>query len=264
MPRKNSQRRQGKSKSTDGFRISDGPVVPESKEGRNVSEFNNVGLAHPYDPPVLFAIARDPRTIFTYWNIDWPSIFEKGDPVDRQVHLRLYRADGIEETNAAVEPLVGHYYLQLPRPNSSYQVEIGYYQSADVWHSVAQTDVVTAPRDDIGEAGNVDLATIPLHLSFQRLLDLFGAPNRSALAERISKFQTHALDDEKRTVLSRKEREVLRATNISLPEMAAARRAFADLAADEELRNRSEAILNFGSTSPARGFSQSSWNSGAA
>jgi len=263
MPRKNSKRHQAKSKFANGFRISTGPVVPESEKERGVSEFNNVGLPRPYGPPVLFAVARDPRTIFTYWNVDWPSIFEKGDPVDRQVHLRLHRADVVEETNVTVEPLVGYHYLPLSRPNGSYQVEIGYYQPADVWHSVAQSDVVIVPRDDIAETANVDLATIPLHLSFQQLLDLFGAPKRSGLAESISQFETLALDDGERGVLSRKEREVLRTTNISLSEITAARRAFADLVTSEKLRKISRAILNFGSTSPARGFDQSSWSSGA-
>lgn len=252
MPRKNFKRRQGKSKFANAFRISTGPVVPHSEKGRDVDEFNYVGLPRPYGPPGLLAVARDPRTIFTYWNIDWPSIFEKGDPVDRQVHLRLHRADVVEETNVAVEPLVGHHYLPLSRPNGSYQVEIGYYQSADVWHSVAQSDVVIVPRDDIVEAANVDLATIPLHLSFQRLLDLFGGANDEALARVISRLQKRALRSEGHKELSAKERKILRGVDVSLSEIAAGSRAFTE-SDSEKLWKRTDALLGFGPTSPSGG-----------
>ena len=44
--------------------------------------------------PFLFAIARDARTIFASWNINWRSVFEKAMPADRQVHLRVIGGRG--------------------------------------------------------------------------------------------------------------------------------------------------------------------------
>jgi hypothetical protein len=49
-----------------------------------------------------------------------------------------------------------------------------------------------------------------------------------------------------------------------LSEIAAARRAFIDEASIETLRKRTEPLLRFASTSPARGFGESSWSSSAA
>ncbi|MFZ3375488.1 MAG: hypothetical protein WA183_08035, partial [Chthoniobacterales bacterium] len=134
------------------------------------------------------------------------------------------------------------------------------YQPADVWHSVASSDQVNMPPDRVAENADVDLATIPFHLSFQRLIDLFRASNRDALAEIISRLQKRALTDEESGLLSAEEWEILRAMNLSLSDVAAARRAFKERASSEKLRKRTEAILGFGSTSPARGFGVSSWS----
>src|SRR6266566_5307929 len=85
-------------------RISNGPVVGFARsDPKFPSDLPEVELPRVYGAPLLFAIARDPRTLFAYWNVDWSTIFENTAPVDRQVHLRVYRSDGSEETVAAVE-----------------------------------------------------------------------------------------------------------------------------------------------------------------
>ena len=265
MPRENSKRHSEESNFADGFRISNGPVAPQdSEEARDVREFDNVGLPRVHGAPMLFAIARDPSTIFTCWSVDWLTVFAKTVPVDRQVHLRVYRADEVEEKNVAVEPMAGYCYIAIPRPSGSYHVEIGYYQPADVWHSVAVSDEVTMPPDQVADPADFDLVTIPLHLRFQRLLDLFGAANGDALVEIVSQFQNRALNDEVRKKLSPQELEVLRAMDLSLSEIAAARREFTRNADSEALRKQTEALLSFGQTSSSPGFSGRMWSSGAA
>jgi hypothetical protein len=263
MPSKNPNQHKGESKFADAFRISSEAVVcSDNEQGRNLSEFNDIGgLSRVHGAPLLFAIACDPRTIFAYWSIDWPAIFAKTVPVDRQVHLRVYRADGIEEESVAVEPMVGNCSFAISRTRSSYHIEIGYYQPADVWNSIATSDEVTMPTDSFADCRDVDLATIPFHLSFQRLLDVFGAAKRGALAETISQFQKRALSHESRKQLSAEEREILRGMDLSLSEIAAARRSFIDTAGSEGLRKRMETLLGFGPTSPSRGFGDSDWTS---
>jgi len=252
-----------KAETASGFRISEGPVVRLARGKRKFDLEDVVELPRVYGEPILFAIARDPRTIFTYWNIDWPSIFRSASPVDRQVHLRVYKNDGAQETSAAAEPMASDYYLTVSQPRGVYRVEIGYYQPEDVWNSVAMSDAVTMPPDSVSESVDVDVATIPFHLSFQRLIDLFRAANGDALTEIISRLQRRALTDADRELLSPEEWEILRAMNVSLDEIDAARRAFMDRAASAKLRKRAEAILGFGSTSPSHGFGQSSWVSAA-
>jgi len=203
---------------------------------------------------MLFAIARDPCTIFTCWSVDWLTVFAKTVPVDRQVHLRVYCADEVEEKNVAVEPMAGYFYIAVPRPSGSYRVEIGYYQPVDVWHSVAISDKVRMPPDQVAAPADFDLVTIPFHLGFQRLLDLLGAANGDALAEIVSQFQKRALSNEVHKKLSPEEREVLRAMDLSLSEIAAARSEFSRNADSETLRKRTEALLSLGQTSSSPGF----------
>ena len=243
-----------------GFRIS--PDAIATLADHDTAEFGPdlVELPRLSGPPILFAIARDPRTIFTYWYIDWASVFQNAAPVDRQVHLRVYQRDGTEETSAAAEPMAGQHYLTVSEPRSAYRVEIGYYAAQGIWNSVATSDEVTMPPDTVAENVDVDLATIPFHLSFQRLIDLFrGSNTGDALMEIISRLQKRALTDEERDLLSPEEWEILRAMNLSLDDLKSARGAFATRASEAALRRRAEALLGFGSTSPARAFGESSW-----
>ena len=259
-------RKPSKSKSmTDGFRISNGPVIRPTEEAkREGDDFGDmVELPRPSGAPILFAIARDPQTIFTYWSIDWPTIFAEGMPVDRQVHLRVYTGDGAQETSAAVEPMAGNSYLAVSQPRGVYRVEIGYYQPEDVWNSVAVSDEVTMPPDNVATDIDIDVATIPLHLSFQQLLDLFRVSNGAALTEIISQFQKRALNEKERELLSLEEQTILRAMDLSLLNTAVARRAFLNQADYETLRRRAESILSSGSASPRGGFGESSWASAA-
>ena len=263
MATKNHRQAKSKSNVTDGFRISNGPVIQSAEEaGTSAADFGDIAeLPRPHGAPELSAIARDPRTIFTYWSIDWSRLFAQTMPVDRQVHLRVYRGDGALEMSAAVEPMAGNSYLTVSQPRGVYRVEVGYYQPEGVWNSVAMSNEVTMPADDIAQHADVDLVTIPFHLSFQRLIDLFRASNRDALAETISRFQRRALNEVERHLLNVEEREILHTMDLSLIEIEAARRAFIDQAENETLRKRTDGILRSGSSSPAGGFGESSWSS---
>ena len=241
-----------------GFHLSKESVLSLAESERVDFVPDEVELPRFYGAPVLFAIARDPRTIFTYWSIDWPSIFEQTAPVDRQVHLRVSRTDGGEETRAAAEPMAGNCCLTVSQPRGTYQVEIGFYQPADVWHAVARSGKVTMPPDSVAESTDVDLVTIPFHLSFQRMIDLFRASADDPLTPIISRLQQRALTSDERDALSAEERQILQAMNLALEEIGAAGAGFNRSVNAAALRRRAEALLGFGSTSPAGGFSSSS------
>lgn len=219
---------------------------------------DSVGLLQVYGRPILFAIARDSRTIFVSWSIDWPSVFAKALPAGREVHLRVYRADGLEEKSVPVEPMATMHYVTIPGPHASYRVEIGYYRPADVWHSVATSNEVLMPPNGIAETAELDLATIPFHVSFQQLLDLLGPATDTALAAVISQFEKRALSSEEKTLNGRDEK-ILRELHDWVSEVAAEWRAFNDID-DEKLARRTRALLGFGSSSPFRGFADSSWS----
>jgi hypothetical protein len=110
------------------FHISRQPIVPRA-EGE---ESHALELPRFHGPQSLVAIARDPWTIFAYWNVDWPSIFKNAAPIDRQAHLRVRCADGLEEKEAAVEPMAAIHYVTMSQRHRACRIEIGYYQPADI------------------------------------------------------------------------------------------------------------------------------------
>lgn len=225
--------------------------LAETEESHDLG--NGLGLPRFHGSPRLLAIARDPWTIFAYWNVDWPSIFKNAAPIDRQVHLRIHCADGLAEKEAAIEPMAGMHYVRMSQRHRACRIEIGYYQPADVWHSVAMSNEIVIPPAEMSEAEHVDLATIPFHLTFQQLVDLFGAANDDGLATVISRFQTRAVSSGRSEKLSPEESKILRRAGVALSELADARRAFNQLDS-EKLRKEAELLLKPGATSPSRGF----------
>jgi len=236
------------------FVLSSQPIVPEQRasEPNARRDYENLGeLPRSYGGAFLFAIARDPHTIFVYWDIDWVPIFEPTPPIDRKVHLRLLWHEGIEESTVAVEPLAGSHLLSVLHARSSYRVEIGYYAPEKIWNSVAISSAVITPPDDVAENGPIDVATIPMHLSFQRIVDTFRGSkyDGDALAEIVSRLQHHA--DSSDATLPESERELLHALESGLPESQASHRARLRNAPDVFAeRERIESILGLGASSP--------------
>ena len=254
MTRANSKHLRRKWRSGNDFRISNRAVVSSDSERQRESEERaGGGFPRAYGAPMLFAIARDPVTIFVCWGVYWPAVFADNAPVDKQVHLRVHTAEGVEEKRLAVEPMAGNCYIEVSRPNTLYHLEIGYYQPADVWNSVATSNEVTMPASHMSKNLDVDLAAIPFHLSFQDLVDLLGPANDNELAVVISQFQKRALSRERRKAPSGNERKILRKLQVSLSEVAAGWRAFDEIDS-ETLPRRTRAFPGFAGTSPSRGF----------
>ena len=160
------------------FALSNRPIVPpelREQSSRDPSrDYENLGeLPRFYGRPVLFGIARDPHTLFTYWEIDWKSVFGDKPPANRKVYLRVISDDGSEETRVTVEPFAGNHCVAVSQTRSTYRVELGYHEPANVWHSVAISGAIMTPPDDVSESDDIDVATVPFHLSFQRMVDAF-------------------------------------------------------------------------------------------
>jgi hypothetical protein len=230
--------------------LSSHPIVEEHRATGSIRDYENLGeLPRSYGGAFLFAIARDPHTIFAYWDIDWPAIFGDTPPADRKVHLRVLWHDGIEESTVAVEPLVGSHLLSVTRARSSYRIEMGYYAPENFWNSVAISSAVITPPDDVAGGDSVDVATIPFHLSFQRIVDTFRGSkyDGDALAEIVGRLQHHA--DTSDATLPESERELLRALESGLESQGAHRERLRNAPDVFATRERVESILGFGATS---------------
>ena len=183
-----------------------------------------MGLTRVHGQPFLFALARDARTIFASWNIDWRSVFETAMPADRQVHLRVIGGDGVIERTVAVEPMTAMHYVTISVLHKSYCVEFGYFQSFDTWHSVATGDEIEIPP--LGRVGvaEVDLGTIPFHLSFQQLAHRLGAATNTPVARVVSEFENRVLGTHSPNKTTRSDMQILRHLNLTLREIATAER----------------------------------------
>jgi hypothetical protein len=147
----------------------------------------------------------------------------------------------------------------LQQRHRACRIEIGYYQPADVWISVAMSNDIVIPPAEISDAEHVDLATIPFHLRFQQLIDLFGVVDDDALATMISRFQVLAMSSGSEDKLSSEERKVLQRTGVALSEVANAVRAFNQVDR-KKLEREAKTLLGLDATSPSRAF-RSDWTS---
>ena len=232
------------------FRICREPVVRLGAADQLSAAADSMSLPRICEEAMLFAIARDEHTIFVSWDIDWPPVFGKAMPVDRQVHLRLIGQCCVEQ-RVAVEPMAAMYYLTTAGPDDSYRVEIGYFQPADTWNSVALSDEVKMPPQGSAEIAEVDLVTIPFHLGFQQLANLFGAADGTPLARLVSEFQKRALTSDQPN--ESPETQILRKLNLSLPQIASAQLEF-EKGDHDKLARHTRAFIRVTTTSPSRGF----------
>jgi hypothetical protein len=237
------------------FVLSNRPLVPQELQeaaARPSGDYENLGeLPRFYGRSFLFGIARDPHMLFAYWEIDWKSAFGDKPPADRKVHLRVISEDGSEETMVTVEPFAGNHCVAVSQARSTYRIELGYHQPAEVWHSVATSDAVMTPPDDVSESDSIDVATVPFHLSFQRMVDSFRASkyDGDALVEIVGRLQELA-DNSAEADLTDTDRELLRALDWTGARTDATQRA--RLRKSESpfaTRQRVESILGFGVSS---------------
>jgi hypothetical protein len=164
------------------------------------------------------------------------------------------RFDGAEETAVGAEPMAANIYITVSPTRGPYHVDLGYYGTGNVWKSVAMSDEIEMPPDSISETADVDLATIPFHLSFQRMIDLFRLANRDTLATAIGRLQRRIASGHDPAPLSDKEEEILSEMNLTLDELRTALRNFALVEKPGASRKRAEAILGLGGGSVARPF----------
>ncbi|MDQ2866958.1 MAG: DUF4912 domain-containing protein [Verrucomicrobiota bacterium] len=176
------------------FKISAGPVTSPSSKTR-APEGARGDLPMHYGAPQLLAVGRDPETLFVCWSVDWASLFADEQPEDRRAHLRVKSLDSGRTISVAVEPMQGTCAVPNLQPGEKYSVEIGYFAPAEKWHRVA----VSNEAELAGEASStdtIDVATVPFHLTFERMLSMFRGTSREGLAEKLADFQEQAADEE--------------------------------------------------------------------
>jgi Domain of unknown function (DUF4912) len=198
------------SSSPGNFKISDVPLASSSLRASEADEASE--LPQHSGKPLLLAIARNPRTLFLCWSVDWPAQFGSEIPADRRAHVKLTSRDS--EQMEAVEPLRGNWTVSDLEPGGTYAVEIGYYAPANHWTLVVSDEVTMPLRGATNDETPVDVATVPFHLSFQRLVDLFGSNDN--LIQRLADFEERTA---RAPLRSQREEEILRALGLTADEL---------------------------------------------
>ena len=153
-----------------GFRISAQPVVGEK---RAVSARNEGSPARASSPDLLYVVARDPKSLFLYWDLNWTWLFARAGISARQVHLRTYRGDGAVEGTQEINPFRGHCFAEVGAAGTEYYCELGSFEGAE-WKSLVRSGTTATPEANRSDDFTAEFATLPTHLSFQRLLDILG------------------------------------------------------------------------------------------
>ena len=130
-----------------------------------VDLLNDLGsLPRSYGEEVMFLVAQDPHWLFTYWDIDISR--HPGGPCI----LRVEHASGDLEQEIEVSFETRNWYIPVQKAGGSYAVELGFHRYGK-WNSIARSPIATTPRDKFSESAAFDFATLPMHISFQRLVE---------------------------------------------------------------------------------------------
>ena len=138
--------------------------APRQKAAAKVDLDALGSLPHGYGTDMVFLVAQDPNWLFTYWDIDITR--HPGGPC----HLRVEDEGGsiVQEIQVPFE--TRNWYVPVKESGKAYCVELGFYRGRS-WKTLARSISVATPRDRLSESAQFNFATVPLHLSFQRLVD---------------------------------------------------------------------------------------------
>lgn len=121
-------------------------------------------LPRSYGTDSIFLVAQEPHWLFTYWDIDI-SLHPGG-----KTFLRVTGEGEAVESEIEVPFETRNWYIPVNNAGAEYTVEIGYYRGSQ-WHAIARSITVRTPKDKVSESDDFNYATIPLHLSFQKLME---------------------------------------------------------------------------------------------
>ena len=168
-----SPKNEGETKKS-GSKLREAPVIPvaagetdstpASPSGKSV-DLDHLGeLPQSYGSDTIFLIAQEPHWLFTYWDIDI-SRHPGG-----KTFLRVYEGEKTVEAEIEVPFETRNWYIPVKRAGAKYTVEIGYNRGS-VWKVIARSHTIETPPDHLSDSDQFDYATIPLHLSFQKLVE---------------------------------------------------------------------------------------------
>lgn len=235
------------------FQVSSEPVIAEQASLPDPTGH----VPHSYGSESLHLLASDPQTIFAFWDLDWNAAFGGPAPAERKVHLRILNSDDVAEATVEIEPSARTCSVTVSEVNAAYSAEIGYFTATNVWSPIAVSAPVTMPSGGITEAAaSTEYATIPFHLSFQRILDALPTPEQespASLTSMLSGLRARAATGVKTLGFSLGQRELIQTIDESVAKVPAPI-ALPSVSLEAWSGEKLQRILGFGGASPTGGF----------
>ncbi|HEY5753915.1 MAG TPA: DUF4912 domain-containing protein [Chthoniobacterales bacterium] len=172
--------------------IEEEPVVDLVKEFAPATIYDDLGeLPATYGSGTIFLAARDPHWLFVYWDIDLeaisPEMLLDGESA---FYLKVFKAGGELVDQIRVNTEARNWYFPVKEAGVEYFVELGYNDMTCQWSALGRSNEVFSPADAFSE-GIAEFATLPFHLSFQKIIDLIGEeiPPGETLAGALARLQ---------------------------------------------------------------------------
>jgi hypothetical protein len=152
-----------------------GSTAPGS--GAGGPAYEDLGdLPGSYYEDTLFLVARDPRWLFSYWDFNWskyPAADFRGGV--KQFFLKVTTSGGGDAALVEINPDARNWYVSVNSPETAYFAEIGFFDKTGAWHEIVRSGMAVTPADALSEEGGANFATVPAHLTFERLLEMVKA-----------------------------------------------------------------------------------------
>jgi hypothetical protein len=133
-------------------------------------------LPDTYHRDSLFLTARDPRWLFSYWDMDWERVPASQMRDGRRAYfLRVLRNSGEVETLVEINPGARNWYIPVREGGTTYVAELGYFNRGSLWECVVRSGEASTPADVLAPEGQESFATVPQSLTFERLQELVEA-----------------------------------------------------------------------------------------
>ncbi len=151
-----------------GEKFALGPTPPMQHFESEATE-----LPTAYGTGRLFLTARDPHWLYANWDLTREQQARYNAlSADGHLLLRIYvgavRGEPISEIH--VHPESRHWFAHVERAETRYAAELGYYEAPRQWTTIATSGATLTPPDTISPDTTVSFATIPVEVSFARLV----------------------------------------------------------------------------------------------
>ncbi len=151
------------------------PEIPvqEPALSNSTASYENLGeLPASYKTGQVYLAARDPHWLFVYWDLDLESfdhtlMFED----EATLYLKVYTTNGELTDQIRVNTQAKNWYFPIKDAGVAYYVELGFNDTRSKWSIVGTSNIALAPADTFTE-GPAEFASVPFHLSFNRMLEM--------------------------------------------------------------------------------------------